>query len=76
MRDFHPLRMFTPKRTRDGVHTVPNKARARTALSLMDSAYAAQARPQSGRHWSAYAENRARPFHAGGPDLGRCGNRP
>ena len=29
MRDFHPLRMFTPKRTRDGFHTVPDPARQR-----------------------------------------------
>ena len=48
MRDFHPLRMFTPKRTRDGFHTVPNKARARTDLSLIDSAYAVQPCPQFG----------------------------
>ena len=29
MRDFHPLRMFTPKRTRDGFHTVPDLASLR-----------------------------------------------
>jgi hypothetical protein len=61
---------------RDGFHTVPNKARARTNLSLIDSAYAVQPCAQFGRPWSACAEDRARAFHAGGPDQGRCGNRP
>ena len=55
---------------------VPNKAKARTDLSLIDSAHAAHPCPQLGQLWSAYAEDRARTFPAGGPDQGRCGNRP
>ena len=47
---------------RDGFHTVPNKARAHRDLSLIDSAYADQPCPQSGRHFdtlSAVRQTRA-----------------